>query len=129
MIPVDDPKAPVNAQATEEAAERYRGLDAWGTAEILEALWASQARAVAACVAALPALHRAVDGAVERLTGSAGRLVYIGAGSSGMVAALDALDLGPTFNWPEQRIEVIVAGGLDLRRGPDPTAEDEAVGG
>ena len=125
MIPIGDDKA----QDTEDAARRYRGLDTWRTAEILQALWSSQSRAVAACLSALPALQRAVDGAVERLAGSTGRLIYVGAGSSGMIAALDALDLGPTFNWPEERTAVFVAGGFDLARGPDPTAEDDATGG
>lgn len=132
MIPIGDDKA----QDTEDAARRYRGLDSWRTAEILLALWSGQSRAVAACLAALPALQRAVDSAVERLkdgrktaAGSTGRLVYVGAGSSGMVAALDALDLGATFDWPDERLAVFVAGGLDLQRGPDPTAEDDAAGG
>jgi N-acetylmuramic acid 6-phosphate etherase len=81
---------------------------------------------------ALPALQRAVDGAVERLAApSTGRLIYAGAGSSGMIAALDASDLGPTFNWPERRTLVFVAGGFDLQlpRGPDPSAEDDAAAG
>ncbi|MGH2900122.1 MAG: N-acetylmuramic acid 6-phosphate etherase, partial [Solirubrobacteraceae bacterium] len=125
MIPIGDDKA----QDTEDAARRYRGLDSWRTAEILLALWSGQSRAVAACLAALPALQRAVDGAVERLKTTTGRLVYVGAGSSGMVAALDALDLGATFAWPDERLAVFVAGGLDLQRGPDPTAEDDAAGG
>jgi len=129
MIPVDDGTGPGKPHATEEAARRFRGLDTWRTVDILEVLWASQARAVAACLPALPALQGAVDGAVARLRGSAGRLAYAGAGSSGMVAALDALELGPTFNWPDDRTVVIIAGGLDLRRGPDPVAEDEAGGG
>jgi len=126
MIPMSDD----NAQSTEEAARRFQGLDTWRTVEILEALWSSQSRAMAACLPALPALQRAVDGAAERLTAN-GRLVYAGAGSSGMIAALDALDLGPTFNWPEQRMLVFLGGGLDVEggRGPDPTAEDDAAGG
>jgi N-acetylmuramic acid 6-phosphate etherase len=129
MIPVGDPVGDEAAQGTEDTTSRFRGLDTWRTGEILEALWGGQSRAVAACLPALPALARAVDGAVERLTGSTGRLVYAGAGSSGMIAALDALDLGPTFNWPEERTTVFVAGGLDARRGPDPTAEDDSAGG
>jgi N-acetylmuramic acid 6-phosphate etherase len=125
MIPVDDGKAP----STEDTASRFRGLDTWRTGEILEALWSSQSRALAACQAALPALERAVDAAVARLARAPGRLVYAGAGSSGMIAALDALDLGPTFNWPETRTLVFVAGGFDLQRGPDPSAEDDTTGG
>lgn len=126
MIPVGDG----NERSTEEAAVRFQRLDTWPTGSVLEALWSGQMRAVAACLPALPALGRAVDAAVERLAApSTGRLVYAGAGSSGMIAALDAADLGPTFNWPAHRTRVIVAGGVDLHRGPDPAAEDDAVGG
>jgi N-acetylmuramic acid 6-phosphate etherase len=125
MIPIDDRKP----QSPEDTDRRFRGLDTWRTVDIVEALWSSQSRAVSACLPALPALSRAVDGAVERLHGATGRLVYAGAGSSGMIAALDALDLGPTFNWPEERTLVFVAGGFSLDRGPDPGAEDDAVGG
>jgi N-acetylmuramic acid 6-phosphate etherase len=114
---------------TEDNTPRFKGLDSWRTIEIVEALWSSQARAIAACVPALPAIERAVDGAVARLARTTGRLVYVGAGSSGMIAALDALDLGPTFNWPDGRTLVFVAGGLDLQRGPDPVVEDDAGGG
>jgi N-acetylmuramic acid 6-phosphate etherase len=136
MIPIDDDEAPCPAPGTlgtEGADRRYRGLDSWPTRVVLEALWAGQSRAVSACLEALPALERAVDGAVERLAGSTGRLIYVGAGSSGMIAALDALDLGATFNWPEARTLVFIAGGLDvgpnLVRGPDPLTEDDAAAG
>jgi N-acetylmuramic acid 6-phosphate etherase len=126
MIPVGDD----NDRSTEEAAARFQRLDTWPTGSVLEALWSGQMRAVAACLPALPALGRAVDAAVERLAApSTGRLVYAGAGSSGMIAALDAGDLGPTFDWPEHRTLVIVAGGVDLQRGPDPAAEDDAAAG
>lgn len=126
MIPVGNDRP----RCDEDAAARYQGLDTWPTGEILGALWASQARAIAACEPALPALQRAVDAAIERLASPAtGRLIYAGAGSSGMIAALDALDLGPTFDWPAERTMVFIAGGLDLQRGPDPAAEDDAAGG
>lgn len=125
MIPLGDD----GAQSTEEAARRFQGLDTWPTGQILEALWASQSRAVAACLSVLPTLQRAVNAAVPRLAAGAGRLVYAGAGSAGMIAALDALELGPTFNWPEQRTAVFLAGGFDLRRGPDAAAEDDAEAG
>jgi N-acetylmuramic acid 6-phosphate etherase len=126
MIPVGDG----NDRSTEEAATRFQRLDTWPTQGVLEALWSGQIRAVAACLPALPQLARAVDGAVERLAApSTGRLVYAGAGSSGMIAALDAGDLAATFDWPEHRTLVIVAGGIDLQRGPEPSAEDDAAAG
>jgi N-acetylmuramic acid 6-phosphate etherase len=129
MIPVGEPGGDDALPGSEDTTSRFRGLDTWRTGDILEALWGSQSRAVAACLPALPALARAVDGAVERLATATGRLVYTGAGSSGMLAALDALELGPTFNWPEERTLVFVAGGLDGRHAPDQTAEDDSAGG
>src|SRR3954468_5525934 len=126
MIPIGNG----DDRSTEEAAARFQRLDTWSTGGVLEALWAGQIRAVASCLPALPALARAVAAAGERRAApSTGRLVYAGAGSSGMIAALDAGDLGPTFNWPEHRTLVIVAGGIDLERGPDPAAEDDAAAG
>jgi len=127
MIPVGDPGGDDQPQGTEHAARRFRGLDTWPTGEILQALWHGQSHAIAACLSALPALQPAVDGAVERLAGSTGRLVYAGAGSAGMIAALDALELGGTFNWPEDRTVIFVAGGFQLQRGPDGAAEDDAI--
>lgn len=114
---------------TEGASRRFRGLDTWGTAELLETLWSGQSKATAACLPALPALGRAVDAAVERLGEGSGRLIYAGAGSAGTQAALDALELGGTFDWPASRLVILLAGGLDLARGLDGGAEDdEAVG-
>jgi N-acetylmuramic acid 6-phosphate etherase len=110
--------------ATEGASERFRGLDRWDTADILEALWAGQSRAVSACLPALSAVGRAIDDALTRLS-SRGRLIYVGAGSSGLIAALDALELGSTFDWPAERLAIVLAGGMDFSRGLDSGAEDD----
>lgn len=117
------------AKDTEGAARRFQGLDTWSTAEVLETLWSSQSRATAACLPALPVLGRVVDAAVERLSSGSGHLVYAGAGSSGMLAALDASELGATFNWPSSRLSILLAGGLDLARGLDGGAEDDEGAG
>lgn len=106
-----------------------RGLDTWPVGQILDALWVSQTDGVAAVGQALDALEAAVDDAFVRLGGGAGRLVYAGAGSSGLLAAVDAVELGPTFDWPPHRTAVLLAGGIDLSTGPDPAAEDDAEGG
>lgn len=117
------------AKDTEEAARRFQGLDTWATGEILETLWSSQSRATAACLPVLPVLGQAVDAAAERLSSGNGRLIYTGAGSSGMLAALDASELGPTFGWPSSRLAILLAGGLDLARGLDGGAEDDEGAG
>jgi N-acetylmuramic acid 6-phosphate etherase len=113
------------AKDTEGSARRYQGLDTWGTGEVLETLWSSQSRATAACLPVLPVLERVVDAAIARLSSNTGRLVYAGAGSSGMLAALDAIELGPTFGWPSSRLAILLAGGFDLVRGIDGGAEDD----
>jgi N-acetylmuramic acid 6-phosphate etherase len=114
---------------TERSARRFQGLDTWGTEELLETLWGGQSRATAACLPALPMLARVVEAAIERLAPGRGRLVYAGAGSAGALAALDALELGGTFDWPAARLSILMAGGLDLARGLDGGAEDnEGVG-
>jgi N-acetylmuramic acid 6-phosphate etherase len=112
----------------EKVSTRFRGLDTWATSEILTALWNGQMQAVAACLPALGALAKAVDAAAERLS-AGGRLVYVGAGSSGVIAALDATELGATFDWPEARLSIILPAGLDLSKEQAGPAEDDPEAG
>lgn len=114
--------------ATEKVGQRFQGLDQWSTPDILEALWGGQARAVSACLATLPALGRAVDEAAARI-GSDGRLIYVGAGSSAVLAALDGLELPGTFSFPLTRVELVLAGIGDLRLGFDGSVEDAGDAG
>jgi N-acetylmuramic acid 6-phosphate etherase len=85
-------------------------MDAWDTPTLLAALWEGQLAAVAAVGAALPALVRAVEAAAERLR-AGGRLAYTGAGTSGRIGVQDAVELVPTFGWPEDRLVTRMAGG------------------
>lgn len=113
---------------TEKVGQRFRDLDQWSTPDLLEALWGGQARAVSACLATLPALGRAVDAAAARV-GADGRLIYVGAGSSAVLAALDGLELPGTFGFPLTRIELALAGIADLRQGFDGSVEDAGDAG
>lgn len=96
---------------TETINPRYRGLDTWSDADILDALWEGQARAVACVHKALPAISAAAIAMAERLGGSAGRIVYAGCGTSGRQAALDGMELGATFSWPDARVAFVLAEG------------------
>jgi N-acetylmuramic acid 6-phosphate etherase len=69
-----------------------------------------QMTAVAAVRSALPAITAAVDSAASALR-ETGRLVYLGAGTSGRVAAQDGAELPPTFDWPLDRLIFAMAGG------------------
>ncbi len=111
---------------TEIASLRYRGLDTWDDDEILRALWDSQMNAVAALRPALPALERAAAALVERLGRSNSRLVYAGAGASGLLAIQDGMEMTPTFGWPSERLIFLMAGGDQARLSPDGASEDDA---
>lgn len=114
------------SETTEDSIQRFRGLDAWPTEDVVRSLWGGQMQAVAACLHPIPALVAAVEAAADRLGRGQGRLVYVGAGSSGMIAALDAIDLADTFDWPDARTVILLAGGLDLSRGISAEIEDRA---
>lgn len=95
---------------TERISPRYADLDAWDTTTALGALWEGQLAAVAALEPALPALAHAAEQAAVRLA-SGGRLAYAGAGTSGRIAIQDGAELAPTFDWPEERLVLLMAGG------------------
>ena len=76
----------------------------------MEAMWEGQLAAVAAIGRALPAITAATDAASQAL-GDRGRLIYVGAGTSGRVAVQDGAELTPTFAWPNERLRFIIAGG------------------
>ena len=95
---------------TENIDPRFTDLDAWPLASAIEAMWDGQMSAVAAVREALPEVTAAVAAAAGAL-GSTGRLIYVGAGTSGRVAVQDGAELPPTFDWPPERIVFALAGG------------------
>ncbi len=113
---------------TEAQTPRYRGLDAWPPREILEALLERQFSALAAVRAALPAIEAAALAAQDRLE-KGGRLAYAGAGTSGRLALLDAVELYPTFGWPKERTLVFLAGGERAAFEAVEEAEDDEAAG
>jgi N-acetylmuramic acid 6-phosphate etherase len=95
---------------TERASPRYSDIDVWAPVDIAEAMIEGQFAAVAAVRAARNALLRAALAAAERLR-KGGRLVYVGAGTSGRLAVQDGAELVPTFSWPQERLLLLIAGG------------------
>jgi N-acetylmuramic acid 6-phosphate etherase len=107
---------------TEAADERYGDLDRWPPGQILEALVEGGERAVRAVRQALPQLEAAAA-AVEARLSAGGRLVYVGAGTSGRLALLDASELYPTFGFT--RVQVLLAGGEQAWAQAKEGAEDD----
>src|SRR5215470_14232938 len=95
---------------TEDISPRYLDFELWNNTDALKALYEAQLAAVAAVGRALSAISNAVDDAVPRLR-RGGRLIYVGAGTSGRIGAQDGAELPPTFNWPHEKLVIVVAGG------------------
>ena len=85
----------MTTRATEQRNPRTRGIDAKSTIGILRAIHREDASVTRAVQSALPAIARAVD-AIAGALQQGGRLFYVGAGTSGRLAALDAAELPPT---------------------------------
>jgi N-acetylmuramic acid 6-phosphate etherase len=100
-------KAP---RATERRNPRTRGLDTKSTLEILRAIQREDATVAKAVARAIPAIARAVD-AIAHALQRGGRLFYVGAGTSGRLAALDAAEIPPTFGTPAHMVQAVIAGG------------------
>src|SRR6266849_6929617 len=113
---------------TEKISPRYVELDSWPLGEMLAAMYESQLAAAAAVRGALPAIAAAVDEAVPALQ-RGGRIVYVGAGTSGRIGVQDGTELPPTYNWPADRLVFAMAGGLGaLVRSAEDAEDDEATG-
>jgi N-acetylmuramic acid 6-phosphate etherase len=118
----------LEARATEGIDPRFETLDAWSSTDMLAALWEGQLAAVAAIRPALPAIARVVEAMVPRLQ-AGGRLVYVGAGSSGRIGVLDGSELPPTFHWPPDRVLLLMAGGAGALVRSVEGAEDDRTAG
>jgi N-acetylmuramic acid 6-phosphate etherase len=111
--------------STERPSPRYSEIDSWEPSDALDAMIEGQFAAVAAVRAARSAIEQAAKEMEARLR-YRGRLIYVGAGTSGRLAAQDGAELMPTFNWPRERLVLIMAGGAPALTQSIESAEDQA---
>lgn len=111
-------------RSTEARHPAGQGLHERPPAAALDALLAAQMQAVAALHPALPALERAAEAAAQAL-GAGGRLGYAGAGSSGLMALADCLELAGTFGLPPDRTPMLFAGGAQALLHMTGSVEDD----
>jgi N-acetylmuramic acid 6-phosphate etherase len=113
---------------TEHISPRFVDLDSWSTGDMIQAMYDGQLAACAAVRPALPAINAAVDDAVPALK-RGGRLVYVGAGTSGRIAIQDGAELRPTYDWPSDRLVFVMAGGMQaVWQSIEGAEDDEAKG-
>ena len=95
---------------TETPAASHAQLDQYPTLELVNVLVDDQFAAVDAVRAAAPQIGAAVTAALPRIE-AGGRILYVGAGTSGRLGMLDSVELYPTFSWPKERAIALLAGG------------------
>jgi N-acetylmuramic acid 6-phosphate etherase len=96
--------------ATEQLNRRSLALDTKSALEIARIISAEDAKVATAVRKSLPQIAKAID-AISSAIGNGGRLIYVGAGTSGRIAALDASECPPTFNTSPETVQYVMAGG------------------
>ncbi|MCA9832388.1 MAG: N-acetylmuramic acid 6-phosphate etherase [Thermomicrobiales bacterium] len=114
--------------ATEQRNPNSSEIDRLSTLEMLTVINSEDARVAPAVATVIPQIARAVDGIVERI-GRGGRLIYIGAGTSGRLGVLDASECPPTYNTPPELVVGIIAGGDHALRHAVEHVEDSPEAG
>ncbi|MFJ2033999.1 N-acetylmuramic acid 6-phosphate etherase [Streptosporangium sp. NPDC087985] len=119
---------PLASLSTEQSDPRYRDIDRLPTEQVARLMNAADVTVPAAVAAAIPAISGAVDAIVARMR-DGGRLFYVGAGTSGRLAVLDASECPPTFGTDPELVQGIIAGGEPALTRSIEGAEDDAVAG
>jgi N-acetylmuramic acid 6-phosphate etherase len=115
----------LNHLTTEQQHPDSVAIDAWGAREIVELMNREDAQVAVAVGTQAAAIAAAVDRIVDRLR-RGGRLLYLGAGTSGRLGVLDAAECSPTFNTPPGLVVGIIAGGPEALTRAVEGAEDHA---
>jgi N-acetylmuramic acid 6-phosphate etherase len=113
---------------TETPNSKHIDLDLYTVDELVSLFVEDQLEAIHAVRAAKGQIAAAVTAALPRME-AGGRLVYVGAGTSGRLGFLDSVELYPTFSWPKARSIVLLAGGRAAIGDAIEGAEDDRVQG
>ncbi|HXR96519.1 MAG TPA: N-acetylmuramic acid 6-phosphate etherase [Terriglobales bacterium] len=113
---------------TEQVNPRTVGLDRLPTPAMIRRLQREDAAVAKAVARTVPAIARAVDAMAARFQ-QGGRIIYIGAGTSGRLGVLDASECPPTFGVAPGRIVGVIAGGKPALTRSSEGIEDSASAG
>ena len=95
---------------TESRNKDTLNIDKVSTLEMVKIINNEDKKVALAVENELPQIAEAIDGIVERIN-RGGRLIYIGAGTSGRLGILDASECPPTYGVSEELVQGIIAGG------------------
>jgi len=113
---------------TEELNPNTLEIDSLSAYEIVRLINAEDAKVVPAVSEQLGQIAQAVELIVERLS-AGGRLFYLGAGTSGRLAVLDASEIPPTYSAPPEQVQGLIAGGDYALRNSSEAVEDDPGAG
>ena len=115
----------LNTEAQNPASAQ---LDCMNALDVARVINEEDKKVAAAVERALPQIGYAID-AVAQAIGAGGRLIYVGAGTSGRIAALDASECPPTFNVGYDKVQFVMAGGTKALWSATEASEDDADAG
>lgn len=127
MTPTRKPPA-LRRLRTEQSNDAAHDLDEKSSLDIARLINAEDATVALAVARALPQIARAID-LVAAVLRRGGRLIYVGAGTSGRIAALDAVECPPTFNTDPRSVQFIIAGGAKALASASEISEDDSTAG
>ena len=118
-------KEELAALRTEQVDEKFALLDVMTVGELLQVMNESDTEVPKAITQVLPTIKIVIDGVIDRML-QGGRLIYMGAGTSGRLGVLDAAELGPTFSVAPTEVIAFIAGGDVALRQAVEAAEDNS---
>ncbi|WP_433359101.1 N-acetylmuramic acid 6-phosphate etherase [Streptosporangium sp. CA-115845] len=118
----------LSALSTEQSDPRYNRIDLLSTEQVARLMNAADSTVPAAVAASIPEISAAIDAVVARMK-AGGRLFYVGAGTSGRLAVLDASECPPTFGTDPELVQGVIAGGSPALTRSVEGAEDDQQGG
>jgi N-acetylmuramic acid 6-phosphate etherase len=110
---------------TEQVNPASSDLDLKSSLELAQIINSEDAKVAQVVQKALPQIAQAIDWIADALR-QGGRLIYVGAGTSGRIAALDAAECPPTFNTDPKSVQFVIAGGPKALAGAVEANEDSA---
>lgn len=118
----------LDAMISEGRNPETHGIDLMSTRDVLTLINREDSKVAEAVKAAIPAIANIVDKTVQRIQ-QGGRLFYLGAGTSGRLGILDAVECRPTFSVPDGLVIGVIAGGEPAIQHAVEGAEDNTQAG
>jgi N-acetylmuramic acid 6-phosphate etherase len=115
-----------NTPKTELLYQKSKPIDHLSLANGLSLMIKEQKDAALEVKKSITSIENAIEAIYKHLTlSSTGRLIYAGAGTSARIGVQDGVELFPTFNWPKERLDFIIAGGPNALLNAVENAEDD----